>query len=152
MSQLPECSTQSPNSSSANSGSVDSSTRTCRVGGTEVQDSFEPSSPTSLPSPSEMRAFRAGVGAATSGSGSVSGTDVSLVTLQFHPSVWDAFGAKSSSLAVAQASSPAVSDPKPAPAFCHQLWYAQSSVGELHHKKAQLSFNAIRIRPTAAAV
>jgi hypothetical protein len=152
MSQLPECSAQSHNSSSANSGSVDSSTRTCRVGSIEVQDSFAPSSPTSLPSPSEMRAFRAGVGAPTCGSGSVSGTDVSLVTLRFHPSVWDAFGSKSSSVAVAKACSPAVSGPKPAPAFCHELWYAQSSVGELHQKKAQLSFNAIRIRPTTAAV
>lgn len=127
---------------------VDSSSRVCRVDGTELEDSYAPSFNSQLPSPAQMRAFR---------SQSVNGlrpVQRGLGDVRFHLSVRDSMMAKSiggqslqdpesshRASAVAEASTGTA-----AMGFCTDLWYAQSATQELHVKSAQLSFGAIKTR------
>lgn len=143
---------------------IDSSSRTCRIGAVEVEDRFAPAYTTSvLPTPSEMRAFRAGNAShAVVSPGAGQAAAPQAQALRFHPPVWSALS--SGSLKPEEPKSQAPPSPEPispaakapetstlyAPAepkgFSPALWYAQAASFELHQKQSQLSHRALKVR------
>jgi hypothetical protein len=137
----------SQTANSASMAGVDGSSRICRVGEVQVQDSFTPSLANTVPSPAQMRALRSEVGGSAN-----TEQGKPIATLRFHTSMWDALGAKPSAPVI----EPPLAKTTPAPSlvntastnprgtFSPDLWYAQAASHELHQKKEQLSYRPLR--------
>lgn len=144
---------------------IDGSSRTCRIGTVEVEDSFTPDPGFSVPNSAQMRAFCGG--AVTGNSHTAQGKE----PIRFHASAWDVFGGRCAKVVAAPASTSSAPTPPPAPpvsasaqasaalyalskpkGFSPDLWYAQAASLELHQKQAQLSYRALRPRAKSEAV
>ena len=88
---------------------IDGSSRTCRIGAVEVEDSFTPAPGFSVPSSAQMRAF---CGGAATGN---SHTAQEKEPIRFHASAWDVFGGRCAKVVAAPTASAGAAPASSAP-------------------------------------